>query len=91
MALFFHDVEPGYLDEHFSEESVTKRKKCVYDPNHLVHVRGVGHEVAPPEVEERRLADREDIILGGRVGEISGVVAPGVTEDVPVRAINARG
>ena len=83
MALFFHDVEPGYLDEHFSEESVTEGKKCVNDPDHLVHVGGVGNKVAPPKVEERRLADREDIILRGRVGEVSGVVAPGVTEDVP--------
>ena len=53
MALLIHDVEPRYLDEHLSKESVTEGKKCVYDPNHLVHVGGVWHKVAPTEVQER--------------------------------------
>ena len=86
-ALLLHDVEPGDLDEHLPEESVTEREERVDDADHLVDVGGVGREVAPAQVEEGRLADGEDVVLGGRVGKVAGVVAPRVTEDVPVSVV----
>ena len=83
-ALLLHHVEPGDLDEHLAEESVTEREECVDDADHLVDVGGVGDKVAPTQVEEGVLADGEDVVLGGRVGKVAGVVAPRVTEDVSV-------
>ena len=72
------------MDEHLPEEPVTEREEGVDDADHLVDVGGVGDKVAPTQVEEGVLADGEDVVLGGRVGKVAGVVAPRVTEDVPV-------